>query len=390
MILMPSERVMQNLVSNISCFTVDIDSDKMPNLIYKNRSLLLKRFSLGQTLIINLYKIIIDNKNYLLCTHQLENHPDLHVSFVYSHEEYESLLTFAKSSKVNMFLFDETNSSQAGTQAPELSNNINIKKLEHITFQLWNYKDTVPNYKQLFNILETSLHNKNFESMGELKISCTQWVQNNAFFLTNTGQSPKVSILNKQEGQIFNDQVAALLIRLFDNSIFLNPQAQIDKNKRELTDIICLENDYIVIIETKVQSVFEFRNPDKINASIIKNIDKAINQLTGANNWLEKKCKVFDNKNNVLTINSNLPTFNIILVSEYPTFDDDDTTFHKIKASFDKNGIIINILDMQMLEMLIKASRGDKKLFLSNLIEIFKLSIKNKTLNIGLKFPEEK
>lgn len=85
-----------------------------------------------------------------------------------------------------------------------------------------------------------------------------------------------------------------------------------------------------------------------------------------------------------------MPTINIILVSEYPTFDDDDTTFHKIKASFDKNGIIINILDMQMLEMLIKASCGDKKLFLLNLIEIFKLRIKNKTLNIGLKFPEEK
>ena len=58
---------------------------------------------------------------------------------------------------------------------------------------------------------QSSFQNKNFESIGELKISCTQWVQNNAFFLTNTGQAPKVSILNKQEGQIFNDQVVILL-----------------------------------------------------------------------------------------------------------------------------------------------------------------------------------
>ena len=289
-----------------------------------------------------------------------------------------------------MFLFDETNSSQVGTKLPKLSSNIDIQKLENIQFQLWGYKETVPNYIQLFDILESSFHDKNYESVGELKISCTKWVQNNVIFLTNTGQAPRVSILNKQEGQIFNDQVAALLIRLFDNSIFLNPQAQIDKNKRELTDIICLENDCIILIETKVQSVFEFRNPDKINASIIKNIDKAIDQLTGANNWLDKKCKVYDNKNNILTINSNLPIFNIILVSEYPTFDDNDTTFHKIKKLFNKKGIIINILDMQMLEMLIKASCGDKKIFLSNLIGIFNLNIKNNTLNIGLKFPEEK
>lgn len=386
MIHIPSERVLRELISNQSTFSIDLGDDQIPTIVYKNNSLLLKQFSLGKLLNIKVYNIKYLQQNYLFLTHTLENDINTYFSFIYSIEEYNAILSLIKSTKNYCFLFDETNSSQAG------SNNINInygtyhlQRLMDTKFTLYNYEYTVPNYNKIFDNLEKLYLNQKSTLLIDMTISSSDWQPSTSTFLTNTGQATKVSILNKDEGQIFNDQVATLLIKLFDNTIFLNPQAQIDVNKREMTDIICIEENCILLFETKVQSVFCERNPNKINNSILKNVHKAIEQLKGANNWYDKKCRIYDNNEKEIKLKYGLFTFNIVMVSEYPIFENNDDFFKAIENLYKDKGIIIIILDTKMLELLIKNLKGDKNIFYANLIGIFKTYIKAKSLNIEIK-----
>ena len=388
MIHMPSERVFQALCANDATFSIDLGDDKIPSIIYKNDSLLLKQVSLGKTLNVKIYEIDYLEKSYILLIHTLEKDVNTHFHLVCSIEEYNALIALITSSNKYYFLFDETNSSQAGSTNININYEVcDIETFKTKKFQLYNFSQTIPDYENLFDNIERLYGDGKGTLLIDMSISALDWKPSTAVFLSNTGQAPRVSILDRDEGQFFNDQVATLLIRLFDKSPFLNPQAQIDVNKREMTDILCVEEEFLLLFETKVQSVFGERNPDKINNSILKNIHKAIEQLKGANTWYQKKCKIFDNKEREIKLNYDLFTFNIIMVSNYPIFDDDNSCFKSIEKVFNDKDIMIIILDTKMLQSLIKYSKKDKIKFYASLISIFQTYIKNKTLNIEIKLP---
>lgn len=389
MIHVPGERVWQKLCS-ISCvFTVNLGEDNIPTIIYKNHSLLLKRFSLGQILNIKMFKIMYEDKNYILLIHHLENDKNFYHYFIYSKEEYDSIVSLITSTKNYCFLFDETNSSQAGCTNINIKyNTCNLDTLKNVNFELYKYSDTVQNYSSIFDNIEKLYYENKGILLVDMEIKSTNWEKSTAHFLSNTGQATKVSVLDNDEGSIFNDQVATLLIQLFDDSIFLNPFTQIDKSKRELTDVLCIDNDCLLFIEAKVQSVFIERNPIKINNSILKNVDKAIRQLSGANNWYRKKCKIFDNKDNIINVPYGLFTFNIIVVSEFPEFDDD--TFNLVEKTCKEENIVIVILDIEALAKIIKCTKGNKEILYTNLLGIFKSCMKNKSLNFEIEIPSKK
>jgi hypothetical protein len=200
------------------------------------------------------------------------------------------------------------------------------------------------------------------------------------------------------EGGAFEQRVWAALESIFPFDIYKSPQVWDGSKKRELTDILCLVGDNLLLFESKAASVFASKAESSMERKVIKiqnHINKALDQLEGAIKQIRKKNKIIDFADQRIEITSTMlqAPHAIIIVSEILPFGNWDNIVQKTLALARRNQALFQIIDIRELMNIIVASsktnydmemRADA--FDYYLFERFDAFVKNKNIFMRIKF----
>lgn len=195
-------------------------------------------------------------------------------------------------------------------------------------------------------------------------ISCTLSdfaVMENRFVGTN--EVGRISISNKNEGDIFEQQVWTPMQSLFDFDIYRNPQVAEKSGCRELTDILAFSGYGIFLVETKAIAVLNLekeRNMERKVANVQKQILKAIDQLKGAAKRIQEGAEIFTPEGKLIQFNRKLCPHCIVLVSELFPFGEWKHIVNQMFCAMVAQPMYLVVMDLKEFVRYIGFSRGDK------------------------------
>jgi hypothetical protein len=173
----------------------------------------------------------------------------------------------------------------------------------------------------------------------------------------------RISIANKNEGEIFEQQVWTALQSLFDFDIYRNPKVAEKNGYRELTDILAFSEYGIFLVETKAIAILNLekeRNMERKVASVQKQILKAIDQLKGAAKNIQEGVEIFSTEGKPIHFNKTLCPHCIVLVSELFPFGEWKNIVYQMFCAMVAQPMYLVVMDLKEFIRYIGFSRGDK------------------------------
>ena len=177
-------------------------------------------------------------------------------------------------------------------------------------------------------------------------------------------EQPQTRIDDIEEGATLEKHVWFSIERLFSFNIYLNPKFKNSKGDKELTDILAFYDLGIFLIETKGLSIFaqtKEKSMDKKVATLQKHIKKAIKQLIGATENIERGTEFFNSKGEKIEFKRNIVPHCIVLVSELLPFGDWENIQKEILRTMREANIYLNVLDFTEFMTLVKNTKGKKE-----------------------------
>ena len=170
-------------------------------------------------------------------------------------------------------------------------------------------------------------------------------------------------IIDKDEGNVFEQQVWAVMQHLFEFQIQRNPQIKSKHGFRELTDVLAYSEYGIFLFEMKGFAVMTVEKEASIERKVLntqKAIKKGIDQLVGAAKKVQEQVAVYDANGNELQFDKSLCPHCVVLVSELLPFGDwKEVEFHILKAMMDQP-MFLNVMDLKEFMHFIGHSKGSK------------------------------
>ena len=211
-----------------------------------------------------------------------------------------------------------------------------------------------------------------------------KWETYDVYFVNNDSHGG-INIAAKTEGENFENIIRASLDHVFPSTLYKNPQIQHGDTRREFTDIFAYYEYRSFLIEAKDLSVIQAgfnKNEAKRLAGIQKQAEKAIKQLIGAVNAFKRGDALFDAKGNMISVDRNPSPHCIILITELMTCGDWSEITKQLLEASEQTYAFFHLFDLRELITLIKKCSGDPALIDYNLVERYKLFIKNKNVFI--------
>jgi len=172
------------------------------------------------------------------------------------------------------------------------------------------------------------------------------------------------------EGHSQERALQSLLDELYHGNAHLNPLVQHgNKDKRELTDVLCIGSTHLLLLESKAVAVLKTdldRPTHRRVAAITKDIKTATNQLRGALRALRSGNQVYTSESQPLT-HHGLATkvaHAVVLVSEMNAFLDWQKIAQDIIAlsEDDSRRALFHVMDMAEMSALVRASQDEGQL----------------------------
>ncbi|MDB5277305.1 MAG: hypothetical protein JWR61_2260 [Ferruginibacter sp.] len=222
---------------------------------------------------------------------------------------------------------------------------------------------------------------------GEL----TEWkISDNNFIGVN--DQGKVIINDQNEGAIFENQVWAALESIFNQDIYLRPQIKSKKSFRELTDIFAYSQYGLFLVETKALGILNKdaeRSMDKKVARVQKQIEKGLNQLTGAVKKIRENELVYSSKEKIVEFDRTLLPHCIVLVSELLPFGKWDAVVMKMFQTMIDQPMQLHVMDLIEFMRYIGYSKGSKERFDYLLMQRTEHLVKHQNIHIQLFGPND-
>lgn len=174
--------------------------------------------------------------------------------------------------------------------------------------------------------------------------------------------------ITADEGDGFEQRIWTAFESIFLFGVYRSPQFQKGEKELELTDILGLSDDNLILVEAKAMSIFTGnaeKDIDRKVRNLQKQIDTALKQLEGAtkrikkgSQVLKKKVGKFDNSDRRISFNENQLSapHAVMIVSELLPFGDWSGYFQKCLQLSRKNQALFQIIDLPELMKIIFAS----------------------------------
>ncbi|MBD9551502.1 hypothetical protein IB221_04380 [Pantoea sp. PNT01] len=185
------------------------------------------------------------------------------------------------------------------------------------------------------------------------------------------------------EGYVQEEMIARSLASLFRGDVIQSPLIMHGNKKRELTDVLAMDDLNVLLIESKSSGVVErgklvsFSRSKSTTNRLLK---EALGQIIG----VAKKCslgiKLVDCEREV-EINAGHNKHIIIIIPELSLVEDGEPN-QKVRKIYETTGCKVHVLDMHALINFIKLSRNHPPLFWAQLEDRFTCAYDNKTFNI--------
>ncbi|QII39489.1 hypothetical protein G3M83_18225 [Rouxiella badensis] len=189
---------------------------------------------------------------------------------------------------------------------------------------------------------------------------------------------------NGSEGYVQEEMVAHILSYLFGGSVMKSPQVNYGEKVRELTDVIAIDENNILLVESKTSSIIEkgrLVSSERAKNGVNGLLKKAISQINGVAKMCVKGIEVYE-ANKRFSFNATNNIHILIVVSEL-NYSDPERKFNKLTNDiYDRTGCKVHVMDIMALSNFVKISRLIKPLFWMNLESRFKCSYENLTYNI--------
>lgn len=197
----------------------------------------------------------------------------------------------------------------------------------------------------------------------------------------------QIIISDSNEGDVLEKQVWAALESLFNHDIYLRPQVAHKKGTRELTDIFAFSEYGIFLIETKVLGILNNENEKNMDRKVLnvqKQVEKGIEQLTGAVKKIRSGATVFDTDGSEIKFDKSLLPHCIVLVSDLMSFGNWTPIMLKMFQTMIDVPMQLHLMDLTELTRYIGYSKNNKYIFDYLLMERTKELVKNETVHINL------
>lgn len=168
------------------------------------------------------------------------------------------------------------------------------------------------------------------------------------------------------------------------DEVFKSPIVEEGKKERELVDVLVVEGDYILSIQSKASSLIEIglKTHKKLNSMYKKKSLQGIDQVKGVIPVFDNDViiKVEDEKH---LVKKGQEVFHLVVITDLViNKEDDKAIFDEINNIFNHKGGKVMVMSLDGLANFIKLSRLHKKLFWTNVKTKFEFSMKNQTIRI--------
>jgi hypothetical protein len=166
---------------------------------------------------------------------------------------------------------------------------------------------------------------------GYVKITATIqlkldiWKPRAIFESTPTATGGPFLIDDKDEGKKLERHINVILDSIFPGNAYVSPDVQDGMNRRELTDVLGFNTDFICVVQAKALAVLSAKDQSstKRAANVTKDIKKGMGQLAGALTNIRNGSAIFPHKDSTpLTIpgRDSSPAHAIVVLSEMYAF----------------------------------------------------------------------
>jgi len=187
-----------------------------------------------------------------------------------------------------------------------------------------------------------------------------KWNEVTNHYITNQLVTSPIGILTENEGDQQEELCTWLLDNLSPSGAYKGPQVQEAKKQRELTDVLMNYPGGCFLIESKTLAVFErdeLPARPKLRKNVLKNINKALDQLPGACRNVYAKLEITSSTGSVISINTTMPPHCIVLVPELSLLTPEDNLGGTLLKQFMlQHKAYLHILDPSELMNLMRAA----------------------------------
>jgi hypothetical protein len=218
----------------------------------------------------------------------------------------------------------------------------------------------------------------------DISTTLESWRINHVSFIGFRGYHT-ITLDDQNEGEMFERAVWASLESVFPLTLYKSPQVKIGQKTRELTDVLAFYEFGSFLIEAKDLSVLKAgfeRDQERRSKGVQKQVKKAISQLVGASRAIGRGERVFDAEGIELDLVRDKPAHCIVLITELMHWGDWNDIEKKLIEAIKSTGSFFHLLDLREFILLLKGSSGKSHLLDYNLIERYKVFIKNGSIHI--------
>lgn len=212
---------------------------------------------------------------------------------------------------------------------------------------------------------------------------------NHHFYGTN--ELYNFNIEGLDDGNLLETQVWASLDYLFGQGLYASPYILKGGMKKELIDVFSFYDKGIFLIEAKAlgfNRMVHENAMDKKVKNIKKQIQKALNQIVGANRNITKNVNIYSKDGTKLIFDRSIVPHGIVLVSELFPFDDWNHIIKEMEIKSREHNIMLSVLDLKQLAKYVKQSHG-KQFYLDVYLMLhFEAVHKKKSLFVDIEIKE--
>lgn len=168
------------------------------------------------------------------------------------------------------------------------------------------------------------------------------------------------------------------------DEVFKSPVVEEGKKDRELVDVLVVEGDHILSIQSKASSLIEIglKTHKKLNSMYKKKTLQGIDQVKGV-------IPIFDNdvilkqEGRNHHVRKSDEVYHLVIITDLVINEEDDKVIHaETNKLYNKKGAKIMVMSLDGLANFVKFSRLHKKLFWMNIKTRFNFAMRNKTIRI--------
>jgi hypothetical protein len=160
-----------------------------------------------------------------------------------------------------------------------------------------------------------------------LRLALDIWKPREVFEVTPTAASGPFLIDDTNEGKKLERLINVIMDSIYTGNAYVSPEVQDGKKRRELTDVLGFNTDFICVIEAKAMAVLNAKDQTSSRraANVTKDIKEGLKQLAGALTNIRNGSPIFPHRDDTpLTIpgRDSSPAHAIVVLSEMYTFVD--------------------------------------------------------------------